>query len=116
MFAYQIKTEIKPYKREEFDETMRSFTRKILMEKDCLGYSCYRDFRKQNNYTVIGEWKTHQAMKNHFKTQDFEVFIGIIKVLGRTFAMKITEVLKTGNFELARELITPKRSKSSATV
>ena len=116
MFAYQIKIEIKSYKREEFDETMRSFTRKILMEKDCLGYSCFRDFRKQNNYTVIGEWKTHQAMKNHFKTQDFEVFIGIIKVLGKKFAMKITEVSKTGNFELAKELIASKVSKSSTTV
>jgi quinol monooxygenase YgiN len=114
LFTYQIKIEIKPYKRGEFNETMRLLTRKMAKEKDCLGYSFYRDIEMENNYNVIGEWKTRQAMKNHFKTQDFEVLIGVIKVLDEKFTMKIAEVSKTGSYELARELITSQLSQSTA--
>ena len=103
MLIYQLKIEIKPYKKDEFNETMHLFTRKMAKEKDCLGYSFYRDFVKENNYSVVGEWKTRQAMKNHFKTQDFEVLIGVIKVLDKKFTMKIAEVSKTGSYELVRE-------------
>ena len=105
MLIYQIKIEIKPYKSDEFIKSMRSFSSKICKQKDCLGYSVYRDFEKENTYSVVGEWKTRQAMEKHFKTHDFEVLIGAARVLGETFAMNIAEVSKTGGFELAREQI-----------
>ena len=65
----------------------------------------YRDFEKENTYSVIGEWKTRQAMEKHFKTHDFEVLIGAARVLCETFEMNIAEVSKTGGFELVREQI-----------
>ena len=105
MIIYQIKTVIKPFKTDEFDTTMRSFSRKILKEKGCLGYSVYRDTEKENTYSVVGEWKTRQAMEKHFRAHDFKNLIGATRVLGETFAMNIAEVSKTGGFELAREHI-----------
>ena len=116
MFTYQIKIEIKPYKKDEFKKTMRLFARKILKEKDCLGYSIYHDLENENQYVVVGEWKTGQAMKDHFRTQDFEVFFGVSKVLGKNFAMNIAEVSKKGSFKLARELMASQISISQATV
>ncbi len=101
MLFYQIKIVIKPYKTDEFVESMRSFSRKIRKEKGCLGYSVYRDFEKENTFSVIGNWRTRQAMEKHFKTQDFEVLIGAARVLGETFEMNIAEVLETGGFKLA---------------
>ena len=65
----------------------------------------YRDFEKENTYSVVGEWKTSPAMQKHFKTHDFEVLIGAARVLGETFEMNIAEVLKTGGLKLAREQI-----------
>jgi quinol monooxygenase YgiN len=100
---YQIKIVIKPYKTDEFVESMRSFARKIRKEKGCLSYILYRDSEKENTFSVIGEWKTRNAMENHFRTQDFEVLIGAAKVLGETFEMIMGEVLKTGGFKLASE-------------
>jgi quinol monooxygenase YgiN len=72
---------------------MRSFAGRIRKEKGCFGYSVYRDFEKENTYSLVGEWKTRQAMEKHFKTQDFEVMIGAARVLGETFEMNIAEVL-----------------------
>ena len=105
MLFYQIKIVIKQYKTDEFVKSMRSFARKIRQEKGCLGYSVSRDSEKENTYSVVGEWKTPQAMKKHFKTQTFEVLIGAARVLGDTFEMNIAEVLESGGFKLAREQI-----------
>ena len=74
---------------------MQSFSRRICKEKGCLGYSLYRDSEKENTYSVVGEWKTRQAMEKHFKTQDFEVLIGAARVLGEKFEMNIAEVLES---------------------
>jgi len=105
MLFYHIKIVVKQFKTDEFIKSIRSFARRIRKEKGCLGYSVYRDFEKENTYSVVGEWKTRQAMETHFKTQDFEVLIGAARVLGETFEMNTAEVLKTGGFELAREQI-----------
>ena len=103
MHFYQIKIVIKPYKTDEFVKSMRSFSRKIRKENGCLDCSLYRDFEKENTFSVIGKWRTRPAMEKHFKTQNFEVLIGAARVLGETFEMNIAEGLKTGGFELARE-------------
>ncbi len=87
LLFYQIKIGIKPYKRDEFDKTMRSFSRRIRKQKGCLGFSVFRDFEKENTYSLVGEWQTRLVMKKHFQTQDFEVLIGAARVLGETFGM-----------------------------
>jgi quinol monooxygenase YgiN len=114
LFIYQIKTVIKPYKTDEFDTTMHSFSRKIFKEKGCLGYSVSRDSEKKNIYSVIGEWKTRKALEEHFQTNDFEVLIGSAKVLGETFTMNISKTFKTGGFDLARKQIESAKTKEAA--
>jgi quinol monooxygenase YgiN len=114
LLFYQIKIVIKQYKTDEFVESMRSFSRKIRKEKGCLGYSVYRDSEKENTFSVIGEWKTRQAMEEHYKTQNFEVLIGAARVLGETFEMNIAEVLKTGDVKLAKEQMASKQKESAA--
>jgi len=113
LLIYQLKIELKPYKADEFDETMHAFSRRICKEKGCLGYSVFRDSENENTYSLVGEWKTLQAMGKHFKTHDFEVLIGAARVLGETFEMNIAEVSKTGGFELAQELIASQQRKST---
>ena len=114
MLFYQIKIVIKLYKTDEFVESMRSFARKIRKEKGCRGYSLYRDFEKENTFSVIGEWRTRPAIEKHFKTQNFEVLIGAARVLGETFEMNIAEVLETGNFKLPIKHIASQQRGSAA--
>ena len=105
MLAYRLKIEVKPYKPDEFINSMRLLSRSIRRQKGCLDFSVYRDSDKENTYIVVGEWKTRQAMEKHFQTREFELLIGAAKVLGESFSMNIAEVSKTGGFELAREQI-----------
>ncbi len=116
LLIYQLKIELKPYKADEFDKTMHAFSRRIRKQKGCLGFSVFRDYEKENTYSLIGEWKTRPAMETHFKTLNFEVLIGAARVLGETFEMNIAEVSKTGGLELARELIASQQRKSAVAV
>ena len=113
MRFYQIKIVVKQYKTDEFVKSMRSFSRKIRQEKGCLGYSLYRDSEKENTYSVVGEWKTPQAMKKHFQTQTFEVLMGAARVLGETFDMNIAEVVKTADFELVEQMASQKKGRAA---
>jgi quinol monooxygenase YgiN len=114
LLFYQIKIVIKQNKTDEFVKSMRSFARRICKEKGCLGYSVYRDSETENTYSVVGEWRTRQAMKKHFKTQNFEVLIGATRVLGETFEMNIAEVVKTGDFELVEQMTSQKKGSVAA--
>ena len=105
MFFYQIKIVIKKHKTDEFVDHLCTLSRGFRKEKGCLGHSVYRDHENENTYSLIGEWKTRQAMEKHFQTREFELLIGSARVLGETFEMNIAEVSKTGSFELAREQI-----------
>ena len=109
MLICQLKIKVKPYKPDEFVNSMHSFSSKVRKARDCLGFSVYQDSEKENEYIVVGEWKTRQALEKHFKTPEFELLIGAAKVLGETFKMNIAEVSKTGGFELAREQIALQR-------
>jgi len=113
--SYQIKIDVRQYKTDEFVKSMRSFSRRIRKQKGCLGYGVHRDTEKENTYILVGEWKTEKAMEKHFQTQEFEVLIGAIRVLGDTFTLNIAEVSKTGGFELAREQIASQHRKSDVT-
>jgi quinol monooxygenase YgiN len=111
MLIYQLKIEIKPYKPDEFVDSMHSLLRSIRKEKGCLDFRVCRDSEKENTYIVVGEWKTRQAMEKHFKSHEFELLIGAARVLGETFEMRIAEVSKTGGFELAREQVASQQRK-----
>jgi quinol monooxygenase YgiN len=104
MPLYQIKIVIQEYKTDEFVDFLRSLLSGFRKEKGCLGYSVYRDFEKENTYSVVGNWRTRQAMQKHFKTQDFEVLIGAARVLGEKFEMIVAEVLESRGFELSGKI------------
>ncbi len=115
MFSYQIKVVISKYKLDEFIECLFSLSDEIRKEEGCVDYSLYRDIEKENTYSIVGEWRTRQAMEKHFKNKKFPVLIGAAKVLSETFEMNIGEIPETGSFQLAKEKITLQPMKGVAT-
>ena len=93
MIHYLIKVVLKYYKDDEFIGTMRTLSKKIRKEEDCLRFDLYRDMEKDNAFTMVGVWKSRKAMEKHFKYQNYKVMIGAAKVLGESYEMKIAELL-----------------------
>ena len=114
MILYQLKIEIKPFKTDEFIKSTCSIVRRIRKGKDCLGFGVYRDLEKEKIYRLVGEWQTRPAMEKHFKTQDFEILVGVARFLGETFEMKVAEILETGGLNLIRERIASQKRGSAA--
>jgi quinol monooxygenase YgiN len=112
MFSYLIKVDLKRYKSNEFIANLKSIAPQIRREKECLGYWLCSNCEEERVYTVMGEWKTKQAMENHFQTRDFQVFVGAARVLGKTFEMKIFKTLQTGGVELAKARSAPKDNRN----
>ena len=105
MPLYQIKIDIQENKIDEFVRSLHSLWFKFLKEEGCLSYCVYREFEKESTFCLVGEFDTHEAMENHFQTQDFEVLVGATGVLGKAFKMTITEILEKGGSDLAKSKI-----------
>lgn len=106
---YQLRTVLKQDKIDEFSESLRLLWFEFLKEDGCLSYRVYQEFEKENIVFMIGEFSSHEAMADHFQTQNFEVLIGAATVLGKGFKMTTAEPLKTGNLDLAKSLMSPEK-------
>ena len=102
MPLYQVTIEIQENKIDEFVRSLQSLWFKFLKEEGCLSYYVYREFEKENTFCLVGEFATHEAMENHFRTQDFEVLVGAAGVLGKGIKMMITEIMAKGGRDLAK--------------
>jgi len=102
MPLYQFKIDIQENKIDEFVRSLQSLWFKFLKEEGCLSYNVYRDFEKESTFCLAGEFATHEAMENHFRTQDFEVLVGAAGVLGKGIRMMISDILEKGGGDLAK--------------
>jgi quinol monooxygenase YgiN len=114
MVTYQFRVVVAENKFDEFIESLFSLSSGIRKEQGCLDFSMYRDLEKKDVYSVIGEWKTRQAMEKHFKHKLFPVLIGAAKVLSKDFEFNINETLEKGSYQLAKNKITLHPKKGEA--
>jgi quinol monooxygenase YgiN len=105
MLLYQLKIVVPEKKFDEFIDSLRFLSNEIREEEGCLDFSLYSDLEKQNAYSVLGKWKTRQAMESHFKREKFPVLMGAARVLGEDFEMSIGETLEKGSYPFAQEKI-----------
>jgi quinol monooxygenase YgiN len=105
LFLYQLTLVVAEKKLDEFIDSLRLLSSGIRAGQGCLDFSFYRDLEKKDAYRVLGEWKTRQAMEEHFKREEFSVLIGAARVLGEDFEMSIGETLEKGSYQFAQEKI-----------
>jgi quinol monooxygenase YgiN len=100
LFCYHIKIGVKKYKTDELLDSLRMFSDQFRKDSGCLGYNIYRDCDTSLSYTVVGEWQTYLAMKQHFQTDNFKVLIGAVKVLGESSELLSAETVSLTKNEL----------------
>ena len=101
MPIYQMKIVIQEYKIDEFVDFLRSLLPGLHKEKGCVDCNVYEDLDEEYTYCIVAEWKTREAMQEHFLTHRFQVLIGAAKVLGEKFEMIVAEVVESEGFELS---------------
>ena len=104
MHLYQIKIEIMEGKADEFLRSLRTHWFEFLREEGCLNYYVYQEVENKNSFCLTGEFNSYGSMETHFKTKSFGILIGAAGVLGKSFKMKYSEVMKSGGLEMAKSL------------
>jgi quinol monooxygenase YgiN len=104
MHLYQIKIGIEQDKVDEFTKNLNSIWFEFLKEEGCLNFQIYQEIEDKNSFCLIGEFDTHDAMMNHFRTNYFGILIGASSVLGKSFKINISEIMETGGLELAKSI------------
>jgi len=104
MHLYQIQIEIMEDKVDEFTRSLKTHWFEFLKEEGCLNYNVYTQFENKNIFCLIGDFNNYGSMENHFKSKSFGILIGAAGVLGKSFKMKHSEVMKSGGLEMAKSL------------
>ena len=92
------------YKDDEFVSFLNTISQGFRKEKGCAGFEIYRDMQKENAFTIVGVWKNRQAMEEHFQGESYRELLGAAKVLGKSYEMKIAELLDKNDLEPVRDL------------
>ncbi len=104
MPLYQIMVMAKENKINEFCGSLHPLSCEIRNVKGCLSYRVSRDLEKDATYYISAEWDTHDAMFEHFRSQNFKVLFGAAVVLCESFKMTVAEAIETGGLELAKSM------------
>ena len=98
---------------EKFIDSLHYLSSGIRTEESCTDFSLYRHLEKKDAYIVIAEWKTRQAMEEHFKRESYSVLVGATNVLCKNFKISIDNTLERGSYQLSRKKIELKTNKSA---
>ena len=104
MSLYQIMLVAKENKINELCGSLLPLSCTIRKVKGCLSYCASRDFEKATTYYISAEWDTHDAMFEHFRSQNFKVLFGAAVVLCESFKMTVAKATETGGRELAKSM------------
>jgi quinol monooxygenase YgiN len=109
---YQIIVVAKENKINELCSSLHPLSCKIRKVKGCLSYCVSRDLEKEATYYISAEWDTHDAMFEHFRSQNFKVLFGAAVVLCESFKMTVAEAIEIGGLELAKSMTASQEGKT----
>jgi quinol monooxygenase YgiN len=72
---------VRPGKREEFLQTLRSIQSNLKEEAGLSKSSLYEDMNDSSVFYLIEEWKTQGSMERYIRSERFSVLLGALKVL-----------------------------------
>jgi len=72
---------IKPEKRKEFMDAMRSLQDDKLKEKGVTASKWHEDHQDPTRFYLIDEWETGEDLNRYRRTDNFKVFLGALKTL-----------------------------------
>ena len=88
---------IKPQSREQALELARRMAEASAAEPGCISYDFYVGLRDENVLMLFQEWRSLDALRDHFRTDHMEVFLrelpGLLagEITTRRFAVQAVE-------------------------
>ncbi len=81
MSTFNVLLRVRPGKRDEFLQTMRSIQSNLKEEADLTKSYLYQDINDPDVFHLIEDWATQDSMERYIRSDRFSVLMGVLKVL-----------------------------------
>ncbi|MFZ0726872.1 MAG: putative quinol monooxygenase [Desulfobacterales bacterium] len=94
-----IKMNVRPEKRKELRQTIRSIVQEVRKEKGCVDSTFYQNSENENDFFLFEEWENRQVLDDHLRSARFTVLIGARSLLSRPPEIMIHSVSHSSGLE-----------------
>lgn len=85
---------VKPEKREEFLQAMRTLNSDREKQEGLRKFTLYQEVDDQTRFRLIYEWETEEDCKRYLSAEKFRVLLGALKVLGEKSEIRYDQVFE----------------------
>ena len=85
-------------KRKELLQALSELRSSIELERGCIGATVLSESHDENRIIVTEEWEDEKFASNHFRSENFNVLLGAIRILGKSAAVAVTREQGFRNF------------------
>ena len=82
MVTMTVIVKVKPQKREEFLQAMRSLNADPGKYEGLTRSTLYQELDDQTGFSLNYEWETQEDLDFYLDTEEFSILLGALKVLG----------------------------------
>jgi quinol monooxygenase YgiN len=81
MVSMIVVAKVRPEKRNEFMDAMRTLQKERLTEKGISGSRVYEEVESPTGFRLIDEWETDEDLQRYFSTEGFRILLGALRTL-----------------------------------
>jgi len=97
-----IKMNVRPEKHKELLQTFQSIVSQMRMENGCVDSNFYLNAENEDNFVLIEEWETRNALDDHLRSDLFMVLMGASSLLSRPPEIMIHTVSNSSELEAVK--------------
>jgi quinol monooxygenase YgiN len=96
-----IKMNVRPEKRKELRQTIRSIVQEVRKENGCVDSTFYQNSENECDFCLFEEWENRQVLDDHLRSARFTVLMGARSLLSRPPEIMIHSVSHSSGLEAA---------------
>ena len=99
-----------PTKQLEMTQTHLSMIEPTEREAGCISYGVFCDTKDKNRFCLLEEWKTREALDQHFESHQFSILLGTKALLCEPLDIQIFTVSRSEGMDAVQSIRDHKKS------
>lgn len=100
-----LKMIVRPERRSDFLETMRSVLEPVRVERGCLSYHLYQDIENRNAFVLLEEWATQEDLERHIRKDSQRRLLALMDLLSEQPEVRFNTVSHTVGMKLIETVL-----------
>jgi quinol monooxygenase YgiN len=78
MMIMTLHIEVRPNKRDEVWQTLRTFLRPIQARPGFIGCHCYQDIERESHLLLMEQWRSEADLYGRIRSEDFKAVLALM--------------------------------------